>query len=152
ELLARLTAGVERARDLRAADRARVQQAAVLARERHTRRDALVDDVGAQLGESIDVGFARTEVAAFDGVVEQSEDGVAVIPIVLGRVDAALRGDAVSAARAVLIAEALDVVASFAERRRRGSAGESRADDDDRVASTVRGVDQLHLEAALLPA
>jgi hypothetical protein len=46
ELLARLAAGVERARDLRAAEGAVVEQAAVLAGERDALRDALVDDVG----------------------------------------------------------------------------------------------------------
>ena len=134
QLLAGLAARVERARDLRAAERARVEQAAVFARERHALRDALVDDVDAQLGQSIDVGFARAEVAAFDGVVEQAVDRVAVVAIVLGGVDAALGGDAVRAPRAVLVAEALDVVAGFAERRRRGAAGQSGADDDDRCS------------------
>ena len=59
QLLAGLAARVERARHLRAAERAVVEQAAVLARERHALRDALVDDVDAQLREPVDVGFAR---------------------------------------------------------------------------------------------
>ena len=45
ELLAGLAAGVERARHLRAAEGAVVEQAAVFARERHALGDALVDDV-----------------------------------------------------------------------------------------------------------
>ena len=59
QLLAGLAARVERARDLRAAERAVVEQAAVLARERHALRDALVDDVDAQLRQPVDVRFAR---------------------------------------------------------------------------------------------
>ena len=55
QLLAGLAARVERARHLRAAEGAVVEQAAVLARERHALRDALVDDVDAELGEAIDV-------------------------------------------------------------------------------------------------
>ena len=49
QLLAGLAARVERARDLRAAERAVGEQAAVLARERHALRDALVDDVHADI-------------------------------------------------------------------------------------------------------
>ena len=75
-------------------------EAAVLAREGHALRDALVDDVDADLREAVDVGFARAEVAALDRVVEQAVDAVAVVLVVLRGVDAALRGDGVRAARA----------------------------------------------------
>ena len=55
QLLTGLSARVERARHLRAAERPVRQQAAVLARERHALRRALVDDVHAEFGEAIDV-------------------------------------------------------------------------------------------------
>ena len=45
QLLAGLAARIKRARDLRPAERAVRQQAAVFARERHALRHALVDDV-----------------------------------------------------------------------------------------------------------
>ena len=115
ELLTSLAAGVKGARDLRAAKGTIVEEPAVLAGEGHALRDALVDDVHADLGQAVDVGFAGAEVAALDGVVEEAEHAVAVVVIILGGVDAALRGDGVGAARAVLKAEALDVVAEFAE-------------------------------------
>ena len=108
QLLAGLAAGVEGARDLDAAERAVVEQAAVLAGEGHALRDALVDDVGADLGQAVDVRLARAVVAALDRVVEEAVDGVAVLLVVLGGVDAALRGDRVRAARGVLVAERLD--------------------------------------------
>src|SRR5207253_1047139 len=106
QLLPRLTARVERPRHLRAAKGACVEQPAVFAREGHPHRDALIDDVDAQLGETMDVGFARAEVTAFDGIVKQAVDGITVVAIVLGRVDTALGGDAVGTPRTVLIAEA----------------------------------------------
>ena len=106
QLLAGLAARVKRARHLRAAEGAVGQQAAVFAGERHALRDALVDDVDADLRQAIDVGLARAEIAALDGVVKQPVDAVAVVLIILGGVDAALGGDAVGAARAVLKAEA----------------------------------------------
>ena len=106
ELLAGLAAGVEGAGDLRAAERAVGEEAAVVACERDALRHALIDDVVADLGEAVDVGLAGAEVAALDGVVEQPEDAVAVVGVVLGGVDAALRGDGVGPARAVLDANA----------------------------------------------
>jgi hypothetical protein len=56
--------------------------------------DALVDDVHAHLREPVDVGFARPVVAAFDRVVEEPIDAVAVVLVVLRGADAALRRDA----------------------------------------------------------
>src|SRR5688572_10159800 len=151
ELLARLAAGVERPRDLRAAERAVDELAAVLARERNALRDALVDDRDADLSEAMDVGLAGAVVAALHRVVEEAPDAVAVVRVVLGRVDAALGRDAVGAARAVLEAEALHVVAELGERRRGRRAGEPAADDQDRVLPLVRGVDELVLEPRLVP-
>ena len=151
QLLAGLAARVERARHLRAAERPVVEQPAVLARERHALRDALVDDVHRQLREPIDVGLACAEVAALDRVVEEAVDAVAVVLVVLRGVDAALRGDAVRASRAVVNAEAEHVVAQLAEARRRRRAGQARADDDDRELALVGGVDQLHFELVPVP-
>ena len=151
QLLAGLAPGVERARDLRAAERAVGQQAAVLPRERNALRHALVDDVDADLRQPVDVGLAGAEVAALDRVVEQPVDAVAVVLVVLGRVDAALRRDAVRPPGRVLEAEALHVVAELAQRGGGRGAGQTGADDDDGVLPLVGGVHQLHLEAVLVP-
>nr|BFE75348.1 hypothetical protein GCM10020092_086490 [Actinoplanes digitatis] len=118
QLLARLAPGVERARHLGAAEGAVVEQAAVLAGERHALRHALVDDVHADLGEPVHVGLAGAEVAALDRVVEEPVDRVAVVAVVLGGVDAALRGDRVRPPRAVLVAVGPHPVASLREGRR----------------------------------
>src|SRR6185295_12414780 len=88
---------------------------------------------------------------ALHGVVEQPEHAVAVVLVVLGRVDAPLGGDRVGPARAVLVAEALHAVAQLGQRGRGGSPRETRPDDEDRVLPLVGGVDQLHLEAVLVP-
>ena len=151
QLLPGLAARVERARHLGAAKRSVVEQAAILARERDALRHALVDDVDARLRQPVDVGFARAVVAALDRVVEQPVHAVAVVLVVLRRVDAALRGDAVRAARAVLDAEVQDVVAELTERRGRRCARQSRSDADDRVLALVGRVDELDLELVPIP-
>src|SRR5690606_21056100 len=74
ELLAGLSACVERAGDLRAAEAAVRQVAAVLAGERHALRHALVDDVQADLGQPVDVGLAGTKVTALHRIVEEAVD------------------------------------------------------------------------------
>src|SRR5690606_19866620 len=113
QLLAGLPACVERARDLCTSERAVRQVTAVFARERHALRNALVDDVEADLGEAMDVGFTCAEVAALVRVVEQTEYADAARLLVLGGVNAALRGDAVRATRRILEAEAAEVVAQL---------------------------------------
>src|SRR5580704_11553466 len=111
ELLARLAARVERPLDLHAAERARLEQAAVVAGEWHPLGDALVDDVDADLGQPVGVGLAGAEVATLHRVLEEAKNAVAVVAVVLGGVDAALGGDGVRAARGVVKREAVDVVA-----------------------------------------
>ena len=101
--------------------------------------------------EPIDVGFARAEVAALDRVVEEPVNAVAVVLVILRGIDAALRGDAVRAARAVLVAEALHLVAQLAERRRRRAAGEAGADDDDLEFPAVIRRDEPGVVLVLAP-
>src|SRR6185295_238267 len=98
-----------------------------------------------------DVGFARPIIAALHRVVEEAVDAIAVVLIILRRVDAALRRDRMRAPRAVLDAEVQDVVTELAERGRRRRARQAGADDDDRVLPFVRRVDQLHLELVAIP-
>ena len=152
QLLPGLAAGVERAGDLDAAERAVVEEAAVLTRERHALGHALVDDVHADLGEPVDVGLAGAVVAALDRVVEEPVDGVAVALVVLGRVDAALGRDRVRAARRVLVAERLHDVPGLAERGRCRGAGQAGADHDHREPAAVGGVGDPGLELPGAPA
>ena len=115
ELLSGLALGIERPAHLDTAKRTVVQQTTVLPGERDTLRNALVDDVGADLGEAVHVGLPAPVVAPLDRVVEQAVDRVPVVLVVLGRIDAALGSDRVGAARAVLEAERLHVVPHLGE-------------------------------------
>ena len=152
ELLAGLATRVECTGHLYATEGAVVEEAAVLAGEGNALRDALVDDVGADLGQAVDVVLTGAVVAALDRVVEETVDGVVVVAVVLRGVDTTLRGDGVRAAGGVLVEEAVDVVAHLAERGGGSTAREAGADDDDVQLTAVGGVDQRGTELTLFPA
>ena len=152
ELLAGLATRVERTGHLHTTEGAVVEEAAVLAGEGNALRDALVDDVGADLGEAVDVILTGAVVAALDRVVEETVDGVVVVAVVLRGVDTTLRGDGVRAAGGVLVEEHIDVVAHFAQRGGGSAAREAGADDDDAQLAAVSGVDQRGGELTFLPA
>lgn len=151
KLLSGLAAGVEGAGDLGAAEGAVGEDAGVFAGEGDALGDALVDDFDGDFGESVDVGFAGAEVAAFDGVVEEAVDGVAVVAIIFSCINPALGGDAVGTARTIEDGEGFDAVALFAEGGGGGGAGESSADDDHVIFAAVGRGDQFHLELVALP-
>jgi hypothetical protein len=115
QLLTGLATGVEGAGDLRTSKRSIVEQAAVLTREGHALRHALINDVDAHFRQAIDICLTRTEVSALDRVMEKTVDAVTVIAIILGRIDAPLRSNAVRPPGAVLKAEAMDVVSLLAK-------------------------------------
>ena len=151
QLLPCLAAGVKGAGNLRAAEGAVGQRSAVFAGKRHALGHALVHDVQADLGQTVHVGIPRAEDAALHRVEEQAVHAIAVVLVVLGGVDAALRGDGVRAARAVLVAETLDVVAQLGQRGRPGAASQAGTHHDDLVLALVGRIDQLHVKPAFFP-
>ena len=91
QLLPRLPSSVKRSRHLCATERPVRQRAAVFTRERNALRHALIDDAHADLRQPVDVSFPRSKIPTLHRVVKQSVNAVAVILIILSRVDAALR-------------------------------------------------------------
>jgi len=151
ELLAGLAAGVESAGDLGTTEGAIGEEPTVFAGEGDALGDALIDDRAADFGEAMDIGFAGAEVAAFDGIVEEALDGIAVVLVIFSGVDASLGGDGVGASWGILEAEAFDLVAEFAEGGGGAGASEAGADDDDFVFSAIGGVDQFGIELMIFP-
>ena len=113
--------------------------------------DALIDNVLAHFSQTMNVGFAGPEIASLNGVVEQTVNAVAVVLIILRRVDPTLSGDAVRSTGTVLITEAAHVVAEFSKSGRSGSTGQAGADDNDLVLALVSGVDEFEVEFVLGP-
>ena len=151
ELLAGLAARIERARYLRPAERAVVEISRIVAGERDSLGNGLVDDGVAHLREPINVRLARAEVAALDRVTEEALDAVPIIWIVLGSIDAALGSDAVAPAGRVLKAEGINMIAELAQGRGCGRARQTGTDHDDPVLPLVRGGDQLQFLLAFVP-
>lgn len=151
ELLTGLTAGVEGSLELSTTEGAVVEETTVFTTEGHALSDALVNDVGGDFSETVDVGFTSAEVTTLDGVVEEAVNGVTVILIVFGSVNSALCGDRVSAAGAVLVAEALYLVPQFAKSGGGGGTSKAGTDDEDGVFALVVGVDKLGFKLILGP-
>src|SRR6202035_1847228 len=109
QLLPRLSSRIKSARNLHAAERARIEQSSVFAREGNALGHTLIDDVNADLGQTIYVRFACPEITALHRIVEEAVNAVAIISVIFRGVDAALRGDRMGSARAVLEAKAMHV-------------------------------------------
>ena len=142
KLLPGLPSRIERPRDLRAAKGPVGQQAAVFARERDALLDAVIDDQIADFRETINIRFPGAKIAALDRVVEETKHAVAVVLIIFCGIDSALGRDAMSAARAVLVAEAFYPVAQLAQRGGRRSAGQTASDHDDLKFPAIVRTDQ----------
>ena len=142
-MLSRLSFGVEGTAHLCAAEGAVVEQAAVVAGERHALGHTLVDDGAADFCQTVHIGLTSTVVTSLDSVAEEAFHTVAVILIVLGRIDAALSCDAVGAARRVLDAEDVDIKAHGTKRGGCRSASQSSAYHDNVEFALVGQVDQL---------
>ena len=115
QLLTRLTLGVECTADLHTTERTVGKHTTIFTCERHALCDALVDDVGTHLSQTVNVGLTGAVVATLDGVVEQTVNGVTVVLIVLGCIDTTLCGDRVCTTGRVLNAEVNHVEAHLAE-------------------------------------
>jgi len=111
----------------------------------------LVDDGVTNFGEAIDVRFAGTKVAAFDRVIKEAVNAIAIVRVVLRRVNAALGSDAMGPARAILITKRFDVITLLGQGRGRRTAGQSRADDDDLKPPAIVRRNQLGIVLVLPP-
>ncbi len=151
QLLARLSGGIKSPLNLNPAEGPVAQQAAVFAGERHSLSDALVDDIGADLGQPMNIGFPGPIVPALDGIIEQAEGAVAVILVILGGINASLRRDAVRPSGGILEAKCFYFIPHFAQGGCGRGASQSRADNDHFQAALVGWVYQLYMAFIVFP-
>ena len=93
KLLTGLAACVKSSGDLRAAERPVGKQTPILSCKRHPLFDALIDDQIADLSKAINICFARAKIAAFDCVVKQAINTVAIVLIIFRGIDSTLCRD-----------------------------------------------------------
>src|SRR5690606_1106866 len=115
KLLPGLPASIKRSGNLSSTERAVIEQAAVFTCKGNTLCNTLINDIYAHFSEAIHVAFTSAVVAAFHGVIKQAIDAIAIVPVILGSVDASLSGNTVRTPRAVLKAECLDVIPHLSE-------------------------------------
>src|SRR5262249_29370400 len=144
KLLSCLPARIKCAGNLGATKRAIRKHAAIFARKWHTLRNALIDDVYANLRKAINICFTRAVVTAFDGVIKESINAVSIVLIILCRVNSTLRGNAMRASRTVLVTKTLYVVSKFRKLCSGSASGQAGSNHDDVVLALICGIHQLH--------
>ena len=90
QLLSGLAFGIEGTAHLCAAERSVVKQATVVAGERHALGHTLVDDGPADFCQTVHIGLTGAVVASLDGIAEEAFHAVAVVLVILCRIDATL--------------------------------------------------------------
>ena len=143
ELLTCLTLSIESTRYLCATERTVVEQAAVFASERNTLSHTLVDDAVAHLSKTVHVCLTSTVVTTLDSVVEEAIHRVAIVLVVLSRVDTTLCSDRVCTTWRVLDTEVEDIEAHLCERSRSRCTSQTSTNYDDVKTTFVGRVDQL---------
>ena len=126
-----LAPGVKRAAHQRATERTVRQQPAVIPRERHTLRHALVNNIITYLGQPVHVRLPGAVIATLDRLVKQPEHRVIIIRVILRRVNTPLRRDRMRPPGRILIAERRHVIPQLRQARRGRTARETRAHDDN---------------------
>jgi hypothetical protein len=79
--------------------------------------------INTAFGQSVHVGFSRTEIATLNGVIEHSKYGVTIVFVVLASVYTALCGHGVSAPGCILKAKAGYLVTHLSQRSSQRTAG-----------------------------
>ncbi len=143
QLLTGLTFCVEGTRNLCATEGTVVQETAVFTCERYALCYALVDDIVADLSQTIYVSLASAIVATLDGIVVETINGVTIVLIVLGRIDTALCSDRVCTTGRILDTEVEDIESHLCERSCCGSTGQTGTNNDDVETTLVGRVDEL---------
>src|SRR5687767_14651388 len=90
------------------------------------------------------VRFTRAVIASFDRIVKKAVNTVAIVLVILRGVDAALRGDRVRAAGAVLEAKNFHFVTEFRKTGGSGRTGEPGADNENFYTAFIGRVYQRH--------
>src|SRR5438045_8771179 len=108
----------------------------------HSQSSSYIHNEITDYGQPVIVRLARTEIAPFDRVVKQSKNAVAVVLVILGGIDPALRRNGMGATRRILITKTFHAITKFAQSGRGRSACQPRPDHNDlKFAAIIRDND-----------
>ena len=151
QLLSGLAAGVESTAHLHAAERTVGQVSAVLACERDTLGNALVDNIVTNLRQTVNVSLAGAVVATLNRIVEKAVNRVVVVLVILGSVDTSLSCYRMRAPGRVADTENLHIIAEFSERGSCRSAAEAGTHHYNLQFTFVVGAYQMDFRLTLRP-
>ena len=143
QLLTGLTLCVEGTAYLRATERTVVEQTSVLTGERNALCYTLVDDVIGNLRQTIDIRLTSAVVTTFDRIVVETINTIAVVLVVLRRVDTALCSNRVRTTRRILDTEVEDVKSHLCKGGSSRSTSQTGTDDDDVETTFVSGINEF---------
>ena len=151
QLLTSLSFGIKGARDEYPTKRAVVEQSPIIPCEGNTLSDTLVNDVGRYFCKTIYVGFSRTIIAAFDGIVKQAMNRVAIALVVFSGIYSPLCCDRVCTTWRILKAKRLDVITQFCEGSRSRATSQTRTNHDYIDQTFVGWTDQADVVFVTCP-
>ena len=92
----------------------------------------------------MNIGLAGTKIPALDRVVEQAPHTIAVVLVILGRIDAPLGGDGMRPPGTVVETESLHPITELGQRGRRRGPGQTGSHHDHLIFPFVGRADQAH--------
>ena len=117
----------------------------------HSLCHRLIDNIGTQLGQTPDIGFTRAKVAPFLRVLKEAKNCIAVIAVVLGRVNSPLGGNTMRTAWTILETKALDIIAHSRHRCGSQSTSEAGSHDYNFIFGTISRSDETDMIKMGLP-
>ena len=115
QLLTGLSLGVKSSGYQYPSKRAIVQQSAVISRKRDSLGHTLVYDIGRYLSQTVYVGFTRSIISPFNGIIEQTIGRIAIALVVFGGIDPALGCNRMGPSGRILKTKRFYIVAQFGQ-------------------------------------
>ena len=118
QLLSSLSFSVEGSGNQYPSKRAVVQQAAIVPGKGNPLGNTLINDIGRNLCQTINIGFSGTVIPSLDGIVKKSVGRITIPLIVFCGIDPSLGSDRMRSSWRILKTKCFDIVTQFGQSRR----------------------------------
>jgi hypothetical protein len=127
------------------------EQTPIFSGKWNTLSDTLVNDIGADLCESVNIGFPGSKISPLDGIVKEAMGTISIILVIFSGINPSLGCDGMSPSGRVLITKTVHIVSKFSESRGCRSPGQTGTYNNDPVLSLVCRVNQFGRETMVIP-